>query len=79
MEVDGVSAEVLYPTLGLRLFALENAELQEACFQIANDWVIDYCKAAPGRLVGIPMISLYKFRTPSRNSNVVRRRAWWVA
>jgi predicted TIM-barrel fold metal-dependent hydrolase len=62
MEVDGVSAEVLYPTLGLRLFALENAELQEACFQIANDWVIDYCKAAPGRLVGIPMISLYNIQ-----------------
>jgi predicted TIM-barrel fold metal-dependent hydrolase len=62
MEVDGVSAEVLYPTLGLRLFALEDAELQEACFQIANDWVIDYCKAAPGRLVGIPMISLYNIQ-----------------
>jgi len=59
MEVDGVSAEVLYPTYGLRLFALEDAELQEACFQIANDWLIDYCKYAPGRLVGIPMISLY--------------------
>lgn len=26
MAVDGVSAEVLYPTLGLRLFALEDAE-----------------------------------------------------
>src|SRR5207247_1435941 len=38
MEVDGVSAEVLYPTLGLRLFALEAAELQEACFEIANAW-----------------------------------------
>ena len=33
MEVDGVSAEVLYPTFGLRLFALEDAELQEACFR----------------------------------------------
>lgn len=62
MEVDGVSAEVLYPTLGLRLFALEDAELQEACFQIANDWLIEYCKAAPGRLVGIPMISLYNIK-----------------
>src|ERR1700730_7346995 len=29
MEVDGVTAEVLYPTFGLRLFALEDAELQE--------------------------------------------------
>jgi predicted TIM-barrel fold metal-dependent hydrolase len=59
MEVDGVSAEVLYPTFGLRLFALEDADVQEACFQIANDWLIEYCKVAPGRLVGIPMISLY--------------------
>ena len=62
MEVDGVSAEVLYPTLGLRLFALEDAELQEACFQIANDWMIDYCKVTPGRLIGIPMISLYNIK-----------------
>ena len=50
----GVSAEVLYADLWLRLFALEDAELQEACFQIANDWMMEYCKAAPGRLVGIP-------------------------
>ena len=52
METDGVSAEVLYPTLGLRLFAMEDAECQEACFQIANDWMIDYCKVHPGRLFG---------------------------
>src|SRR5512141_542262 len=30
MAVDGVSAEVLYATYGLRLYALEDAELQEA-------------------------------------------------
>lgn len=59
METDGVSAEVLYPTLGLRLFAMEDAECQEACFRIANDWMADYCKVHPGRLFGIPMISLY--------------------
>ena len=59
MEVDGVTAEVLYPTLGLRLFAMEDAEAQEAAFRIANDWLIEYCRVSPGRLVGIPMISLY--------------------
>jgi predicted TIM-barrel fold metal-dependent hydrolase len=62
MAVDGVSAEVLYPTFGLRLFALEDADVQEACFEIANDWLIDYCKVAPGRLVGIPSISLYNLK-----------------
>ena len=29
METDGVSAEVLYPTLGLRLFAMEDAEARK--------------------------------------------------
>ena len=58
METDGVSAEVLYPTLGLRLFAMEDAECQEACFQIAHDWMIDYCTVTPGRLIGFPMMSL---------------------
>ena len=50
------------PTLGLRLFAMEDAECQEACFEIANDWMIDYCKVTPGRLIGIPMISLYNIK-----------------
>ncbi|MGZ8530907.1 MAG: amidohydrolase family protein [Candidatus Binatia bacterium] len=59
MAVDGVSAEVLYATYGLRLYAMEDAPLQEACFEIANDWMMEYCKAAPGRLFGIPMISMY--------------------
>ena len=54
MEVDGVSAEVLYPTFGLRLFAMEDADVQEACFQIANDWLIDYCKVGAGPIGGHP-------------------------
>src|SRR5690349_19728254 len=46
MAQDGVSAEVLYPSLGLRLFCLEDAELQEACFRVYNDWLADYCSVA---------------------------------
>ncbi|HLQ31348.1 MAG TPA: amidohydrolase, partial [Chloroflexota bacterium] len=53
MEVDGVSAEVLYPTLGLRLFGLDDAKLQEACFRIFNDWLIDYCQVDTKRLLGV--------------------------
>src|SRR4026207_1180861 len=49
MAVDGFSAEVLYATFGLRLFALEDADLQETCFQLANAWMIDYCNNATER------------------------------
>jgi hypothetical protein len=48
------------------LFALEDAELQEVCFRIANDWLIEYCQTVPGRLVGIPMISLYNIKNGIR-------------
>lgn len=59
METDGVSAEVLYPTLGLELFGLDDAGLQEACFHAYNDWLIEYCQVNPKRLVGIPAIAAY--------------------
>jgi predicted TIM-barrel fold metal-dependent hydrolase len=59
MEIDGVSGEVLYPSLGLGLFCVEDAALQEACFRVYNDWIIDYCKGAPEKLFGIALISVY--------------------
>ena len=59
MSEDTVSAEVLYPTLGLRLFGLDDATLQEACFRAYNDWLIEYCSVAPDRLVGLSCISAY--------------------
>src|SRR5207237_3678992 len=59
MEVDGLSAEVLYPTLMLGLFGLHDAGLQEACFRAYNDWLLEYCSVARNRLIGIAAISLY--------------------
>jgi len=59
MEADGLSAEVLYPTLGLDLFAIDDAGLQEACFRAYNDWLIDYCSVNTDRLIGIPAIPVY--------------------
>jgi predicted TIM-barrel fold metal-dependent hydrolase len=59
MEVDGLSAEVLYPTLMLGLFGLHDAGLQQACFRVYNDWLLEYCSVARNRLLGIAAISLY--------------------
>jgi predicted TIM-barrel fold metal-dependent hydrolase len=57
-EIDGVDAEVLYTSLGMPLFGLEDAELQRECFRIYNDWLADFCSHDPRRLVGIALISL---------------------
>jgi uncharacterized protein len=59
MEVDGLSAEVLYPTLMLGLFALNDAGLQQACFRVYNDWLMDYCSVDRNRLIGVAAISIY--------------------
>jgi predicted TIM-barrel fold metal-dependent hydrolase len=59
MELDGVEAEVLYTTLGFRLFWLKDAGLQQACFRVYNDWLAEYCGYAPKRLKGLALISLY--------------------
>ena len=59
MAVDGVSAEVLYPSLALRLFSLEPPALQAECLQTYNDWLADYVSVSPQRLVGIGQVCTY--------------------
>ena len=59
MTADGVSGEVLYPSHGLRVLNSGDPELEAACARVYNDWLIDYCQAAPDRLVGIAIISVY--------------------
>ncbi len=59
MAVDGVRAEVLYPSLALTLFGQEDARLQEECFRVYNDWLMEYCQVSPGRLVGVACLSAY--------------------
>ncbi len=58
MKNDGVEAEVLYPTIGFRMFRLTDPEFQAACFQAYNDWLADLCKTHPDRLKGLALISL---------------------
>jgi predicted TIM-barrel fold metal-dependent hydrolase len=58
MDLDGIAAEVLYPTFTLGLFAAE-PEVQEAGFRVYNDWLADYCKQLPKRLFGVPCLQVY--------------------
>jgi len=58
-DIDGVSAEVLYPTLAMPMFGIPDGTYQHACFQAYNDWLADFCRAHPTRLVGIGLVSLF--------------------
>jgi hypothetical protein len=38
----GTYADVLYTTLGFRIFWLKDAGLQQDCFRVYNDWLAAY-------------------------------------
>ncbi|MGH7986597.1 MAG: amidohydrolase family protein [Candidatus Binataceae bacterium] len=57
-DIDGVASEVLYSTLGIALFNMKDVELQLACLRAYNDWLAEFCRHAPRRLIGIGLYSL---------------------
>src|SRR5919201_6522347 len=58
MAVDGVAAEVLYTTLGFRLFALTDPPFQAAIFRAYNDWLAEFCQHDRAKFAGLALIPL---------------------
>jgi predicted TIM-barrel fold metal-dependent hydrolase len=58
MVRDGVDAEVMYPSMGMRLYLAEDPDYQFACFRAYNDWLADLCTVYPDRLFGLGLVSL---------------------
>jgi predicted TIM-barrel fold metal-dependent hydrolase len=56
MDTDGIAAEVLYPSVGMTLAQSKDRDYQIACIRAYNDWLVDFCAAGKGRLVGLAMI-----------------------
>lgn len=59
MDIDGIQAAFNYTSQGFSLFQIANAAYQEACFRAYNDWLAEYCGAAPDRLFGIALVSMF--------------------
>jgi predicted TIM-barrel fold metal-dependent hydrolase len=55
---DGVQAEVIYTSMGMPLFGLDDAELRTACFRAFNDWAAEYCSHDFKRLIPLGLITL---------------------
>jgi predicted TIM-barrel fold metal-dependent hydrolase len=58
LDRDGVQAEVIYTSMGMPLFGLDDAELRAACFSAFNDWAAEYCGYDPKRLIPLALITL---------------------
>jgi predicted TIM-barrel fold metal-dependent hydrolase len=55
MDLDGIDAAFLYPSLGLFAGAVEDPPLAAAVCRAYNRWLADYCKPYPDRLFGVAM------------------------
>lgn len=50
---DGIAAEMLYPTVGMLISGIGDADLKHACAWAYNGWLQEFCSVAPSRLYGI--------------------------
>jgi predicted TIM-barrel fold metal-dependent hydrolase len=55
---DGVRAEVIYTSMGMPLYGLDDVGLRAACFRAYNDWAVEYCSHDPNRLLPLGLITL---------------------
>ena len=55
-KIDGLDAEVVYPTLGMGLYVMPDAELKAAALCAYNDWLSEFCSPAGNRLVGAALL-----------------------
>jgi len=58
MDLDGVEAEVIYPSMARILYGLNEAPLQTAGLRAYNDWLHAYCSYNPKRLVPLAVLSV---------------------
>jgi predicted TIM-barrel fold metal-dependent hydrolase len=58
VERDGVVGEVLYPTIAMRFFTIEDQALANACIAAYNTWAAEFAASMPDRFKSIGIISL---------------------
>jgi uncharacterized protein len=58
LDLDGIDAAFLYPTLGLYAGTIQEPNLAAAVCRAYNRWLADYCKPYPDRLFGVAMLPL---------------------
>jgi uncharacterized protein len=58
MAQDGLAGEVLYPTLGLNMYAIQDHGMLWAFLRAFNSWFGEFCGAHPDQLKGIGMLVL---------------------
>ncbi|HKM69344.1 MAG TPA: amidohydrolase family protein, partial [Stellaceae bacterium] len=54
MDRDGVETQVIFGPIFQ--ISTDDQVLRESCYRVYNDWLMEFCAAAPNRLIGVPML-----------------------
>jgi predicted TIM-barrel fold metal-dependent hydrolase len=57
MDRDGVAGELVYPTIGMGMFGIQNREMSWAFMRAYNEWVSEFCAPASDRLKGVGLLA----------------------
>jgi predicted TIM-barrel fold metal-dependent hydrolase len=55
-DVDGIEAEILYPSVAMALTQVTDSSYQVACARAYNDWLAEFCAGAPARVAGLGLV-----------------------
>ncbi|MGQ5700558.1 amidohydrolase family protein [Sandaracinobacteroides sp. A072] len=61
MELEGIDSEICFPSLGLWLYALDDAEAEAASARLYNDWNDQFLGSHPKRFVRCGMLPVLDF------------------
>src|SRR5438552_9771138 len=54
MDRDNVETQVIFGPIFQ--ISTDDPALRQACYRVYNDWLLEFCAAAPDRLIGAPML-----------------------
>jgi predicted TIM-barrel fold metal-dependent hydrolase len=73
MEMDGIDAAFLYPSIGLFVGGIQDPGLAGATCRAYNRWLADYCMPYPDRLFGVAMLPMQDVETAIKEMTYARK------
>lgn len=59
MDAEGIDAAVVFPQKALGIMGLSDKDLLFTCCDIYNEWLAEWCSAAPERLFGVAILPVH--------------------
>jgi len=59
MDAEGIDAAIVFPQKALAIMSMEDKDLLFTCCDVYNEWLAEWCSAAPDRLFGVAILPVH--------------------